>query len=340
MPSRWNRLFVALVVVASTAQPSRAQPADGPWVVYEGTGGPGEGKHIAFVTGDEEYRSEEGMPMLARVLAKRHGFTCTVLFAIDPDTGEINPSLQTNIPGLDALESADLVVLFTRFRELPDADMQRIVDYTESGRPIIGLRTASHPFNYTRNPDSPFAKYDYRSTVEGFEGGYGRIVFGETWVNHHGDHGGESTRGLVNGVYDDHPITNGVHDVWGPTDVYGIRELPADAEVVLYGQTLRGMQPHAPPNLNKSLMPVAWMRHYETASGDTSRIFFTTMGAAADLESEGLRRLLVNAVYWALGMEDAIPDRADVSFVQPYEPTFFGFDGHRQGVRPEDLQRR
>lgn len=329
-----------MVVVSSTAQQSLAQSTDGPWVVYEGADGPGAGTQIVFVTGDEEYRSEEGMPMLAQILAERHGFTCTVLFAVDPDTGEIDPSLQTNIPGLDALESADLVVLFTRFRELPDDDMQRIVDYTESGRPIIGLRTASHPFNYTRNPDSPFAMYDYRSTAEGFEGGYGRVVFGETWVNHHGDHGSESTRGLVNGVYDDHPITNGVRDVWGPTDVYGIRELPADAEVVFFGQTLRGMQPHAPPNLNKSLMPIAWMRYYATADGDTSRVFFTTMGAAVDLKSEGLRRLLVNAVYWALELEAEIPARANVDYVRPYDPTFFGFDGHRQGVRPEDLRWR
>ncbi len=50
-----------------------------PWVVYAGQDGPGQGKHIVFVTGDEEYRSEEGMPQLARILATRHGFRCTVV---------------------------------------------------------------------------------------------------------------------------------------------------------------------------------------------------------------------------------------------------------------------
>ncbi len=60
-------------------------------VVYEGNQGPGKGKHIVFVTGDEEYRSEEAMPMLAQILAIRHGFKCTVLFALDPTDGTIDP---------------------------------------------------------------------------------------------------------------------------------------------------------------------------------------------------------------------------------------------------------
>ena len=328
-----------LFLLLSMAVPGlSAQPNENHWVVYDGIDGPGRGKHIVFVTGDEEYRSEEGMPMLARILAERHGFTCTVLFAVHPETGEIDPSLQTNIPGLEELASADLMVLFTRFRELPDEDMQHIIDYTNSGKPIIGLRTASHPFNYTRDPESPYAVYDFRSTAAGYEGGYGRMVFGETWVDHHGDHGSESTRGVVNGLLEDHPITNGIEDVWGPTDVYGIRDLPDDAEVVLYGQTLRGMQPDSPPNLEKSVMPIAWTRRYRTDNGDTARVFFTTMGAAVDLESEGLRRLLVNAVYWALDMDDAIPERANVDYIAPYAPTFFGFGGHKSGVKPANLR--
>ena len=105
----------------------------------------------------------------------------------------------------------------------------------------------------------------------------------------------------------------------------------------MHGQTLAGMTPDAPPNLDKSLMPIAWMRHYPTPSGATARVFFTTMGASVDLESEGLRRLLVNATYWSLGLEAQIPERANVDYVTPFEPTFFGFEKHRQGVRPMDL---
>src|SRR5687768_6404556 len=96
-----------------------ASAAD-PWLVVEGGDGPGKGKHVVLVSGDEEYRSEEMLPQLAKVLAKHHGFKCTVLFAIDPTTGTIDPNRNDNIPGLEALKSADLMVLFTRFRKLPD----------------------------------------------------------------------------------------------------------------------------------------------------------------------------------------------------------------------------
>src|SRR5204863_8255255 len=93
---------------------------DKPFVVYEGKTGPGKGKHIVLVSGDEEYRSEEGLPQLAKILAKHHGFKCTVLFAINPATGTINPNVNSNIPGLENLQTADLMIIATRFRDLPD----------------------------------------------------------------------------------------------------------------------------------------------------------------------------------------------------------------------------
>src|SRR5688572_24471679 len=86
-------------------------------VVYEGGQGPGKGKHVVLVSGDEEYRSEEALPQLGKILAVRHGFKCTVLFPIDPADGTIHPGV-SNIPGLEALRTADLLVIFTRFRDL------------------------------------------------------------------------------------------------------------------------------------------------------------------------------------------------------------------------------
>src|SRR5438876_2985964 len=105
--------------------------------VYEGKTGPGKGKHLVFLSGDEEYRSEEGLPMLAKILAVRHGFKCTVLFSINPIEGTIDPVVQTNTPGMEALDSADLCVMALRFRELPDAQMKHFVDYLNAGKPII-----------------------------------------------------------------------------------------------------------------------------------------------------------------------------------------------------------
>ncbi len=302
------------------------------WVVYDGYDGPGDGKHVVFVSGDEEYRSEEALPQMAKILSKRHGFKSTVLFAINPKSGAIDPETLDNIPGLEALESADLMVIATRFRELPDDQMKYIIDYTNSGKPIIGLRTATHAFNYIENINSPYAKYSFNN--EEFEGGYGKQVLGETWVAHYGHHGVESSRGVVTEGKENHPIVKGCEDIWGPTDVYEVGELTGDSEPIIMGQVLKGMNPADPPNLEKPLMPMAWIKSYTGDTGNTSKVFTTTMGAATDFESEGLRRLLVNATYWCLEMTDQIPDRANVNLVGSYNPTQFGFGDFMKGIMP------
>lgn len=304
------------------------------WVIYEGEKGAGKGKHIVFLTGDEEYRSEEGMPMLAKILAKHHGFKCTVLFAIDPKTGYIDPDNQTHLPGFERITNADLIVLFYRFREPSDVQMALFESYLQSGKPIIGLRTATHAFNIKRNKKSPYHRYDFRSNL--WQGGFGQQVLGETWINHHGRHKHEATRGFVNGMHQDHPILKGVIDVFGPSDVYGIRHLKPSDQVLLWGATLTGMNPADPVKQSRSLMPIAWTRIYHGSSGKSNRIFCTTMGASVDLLSEDLRRLLVNACYWALELEDQIPDRSLVDYVGKYDPTFYGFGSYQKGIKPSD----
>lgn len=328
------------VWLACLAWSSTAAAAD-PWIVLQGERGPGAGKHIVFVSGDEEYRSEEALPQLAKILARHHGFKCTVLFAIDPETGEINPDRNDNIPGLEALKSADLMVVGLRFRNLPDEQMQHIADYVESGRPIIGLRTSTHAFN---NPGSAkFAKYHWQSKVEGYEQGFGRQVLGETWVAHHGHHGKESTGGVIAPGQESHPILRGIKDreIWGPTDVYTVRlPLPGDSQPLVLGAVLEGMNPDDKPVAgpkNDPMMPVAWTKTYRGASGKTARVFCTTMGAATDLVAAGTRRMIVNACYWALGMEDQIPPKSQVALVGNYEPSKFAFKGAKKGVKPADL---
>jgi hypothetical protein len=307
--------------------------ADG--VSYEGTAGPGHGKHIVFLTGDEEYRSEEGLPMLAKILAVRHGFDCTVLFSINPDTDDIDPNCQTNLPGIEALDTADLCVMLLRFREWPDAKMKHFVDYLNSGKPIIALRTSTHAFSYQRNKNSPYAGYDWNSSS--WLGGFGRQVLGDTWISHHGEHGSESTRGIITQSVMNHPVLRGVTDLWWPTDVYTVEHLPTDAQVLVWGQVVSGMKPNDPPvdgPKNYPLMPLVWTRDYKGESGNTSKIVATTAGAAVDLQNEGLRRLLVNACYWTLGMEDKAPAKVDVDYVGQYDPSPFGFGGFKKRVKP------
>lgn len=305
-------------------------------VRYEGKSGPGKGKHIVFVVGDQEYRCEESMPQLARILATQHGFRTTVLLPIDRVTGEIDPMTLDNIPGLEILAQADLLVMFTRFLELPDEQMKHIIDYTHSGKPIVGLRTATHAFNYVKRTGSPFARYSYKSQDP--KGGWGRLVLGETWINHYGAHQKESTRGVIAGGMETHPILRGVADVWGPSDVYGITSLPEDAQPLLMGQVLSGMNPSDAPNPDKKLLPVAWVRSFTGESGKTARVFTTTMGHPGDLQNEGFRRMMVNSCYWALGMERRIPARSSADLVGVYRPNEIHSRKHKTGLKPADLK--
>ena len=136
----------AVVAWAFVAWRVGLTPAADPGVVYDGFDGPGKGKHVVLVSGDEEYRSEEALTQLGKILAKHHGFKCTVLFAINPADGTIDPLNCNNLPGLEALKTADLMIIATRFRDLPDEQMRHIVDYLDAGKPVIGMRTATHAF--------------------------------------------------------------------------------------------------------------------------------------------------------------------------------------------------
>jgi len=272
--------------------------------------------------------------MLARILAQRHGFTCTVLFAISRQTGEIDPNTTDNIPGLQTLATADLMVICTRFRELPDDQMRYIDAYLEAGKPVVGIRPAVVAFRNKK--ESLFFKYSSNNHGPDSADGFGRQVLGSTWVSHHGEHGKESSRGVAVQGMQSHPILRGVDSMWGPTDVYTIRTpIPDGGQVLVMGQVLQGMKPDSPPS-PKPQMPLAWTKQYRTAKG-AARVFMTTMGASQDFESEGFRRMVVNACFWAVGLEDQIPAVNNVEFVGTYTPTPFGFNLYRKGVRPEML---
>ncbi len=275
------------------------------------------GQHIVFVVGDQEYRSEESVPALARILSERHGFRTTVLLPINRETGKPDSSVIDNIPGLEALRKADLMVIFTRWVELPDEQMKHIVDYAEAGRPIVGLRTASHPFNYRKNLASPYVRYSYNNKE--WPGGFGRQVLGETWIRHYGVHQKESTRGEPAPGMESHPILKGVKDVWGPSDVYAITTLAGDSRPLLMGRVMAGMQPDSPPNPEKQLTPVAWTKSYKGG-----RVFMTTMGHVGDFENAGFRRMVINACYWAMGLEGRIRANSSVEFLAPYRPSPIG----------------
>ncbi|HMS56095.1 MAG TPA: hypothetical protein PKA27_11910 [Fimbriimonadaceae bacterium] len=307
-----------------------------PWLEF-----PGPGKRVVLLAGDEEYRSEEMLPQLAKILNKRHGFHCTVLFSIGKD-GTIDPNRRDHQPGIEALQTADLCVMMLRFRAWPQDQMRSFVDYYRSGRPILALRTSTHAFDF--NTESPFARFSWSSKSN--PGGFGKQVLGETWISHWGVHGKQATRG---GSVASHPVLTGVKDVFGTTDVYEAHP-PADSVVLMRGEVVEGMEPSAPQaagrkknalgveqGLNEPMMPIVWLRRHRNEVGNTNLVMTCTMGAATDLLNEGFRRLLVNGCYFLTGGQSRIQDKMDVSLVGNYEPSPFGFEGFRKGVRPADL---
>lgn len=296
--------------------------ADADTLVIPGTDGPGKGKKIVFFTGDEEYRSEEALSMLAKILSRHFGFESTVLFAIDPENGFINPNYVKNVPGTEALDDADLLVILARFRNLSPEQMAPITKYLNAGKPVLGLRTATHAF---AGEGMTVGDWDYGDWKNG---GFGFKVFGETWVSHHGAHKKEGTRGVIEPDNASHPILRGVKDIFAPTDVYTIKSLgPADT-VLVRGQVTETLDPSSGPVAGEKneppLQPTAWLHEYTAPNGTTKgQSFCSTTGAGIDLVNEDLRRLIVNAALYLTGVE--VPEKADVSYVDAYEPSFYGF---------------
>ncbi len=324
----WIKRSLPVLAILVFSMPAFAQP-----VVYEGTSGIGQGKHIVFLAGDHEYRSEETLPALARILAKHHGFKCTVLFSVDPKSGDILPG-SSHMPGTEALKSADLMVIFLRFQDFPKEQMQPIVDYLDRAGPVVGLRTSTHAFKIPKN--SEFARFTYNNPEKDMPGGFGRQILGETWAGHYGKNHAMSTRLILADDAKSHPILRGVSQPWVQAGGYWTAPL-ADSQVLALAQPLDGMKIDSPVAQDKKPCPGVWVRHYKNSAGKEGRVFTTTYGASEDILNDDFRRMLVNACFWAAGMEKDVEADANIDFVGPYQPTTFRFGGHRKNVKPADI---
>jgi len=305
-------------------------------ITYPAASGPGQAKHIVFLTGDEEYRSEEGLPMLAKILSQRYGFKCTVLFALDPD-GTINPDNNTSLSDPTALDHAEGIVMGLRFRQWPDATMQHFAAAVARGIPIVALRTSTHAFNFPAKGSSAYKSFN----------NFGREVLGENWVSHWGANRRGATRGIIERGAESDPMLRGVTAIFGDSGVYETHPV-ADSKILVRGQVLTGMNPNDAPDtylkkrksdgveqpINEPLMPLAWTRLNHNTNGTTNRVFCTTMGAATDLANEDFRRLVINAVLAGFALE--IPERTDVRYIDAYAPTPYAFKGYRRGITPAD----
>ena len=318
-----KRLLLSLLTLVSS--PVVAAP-----LIFEGAEGPGKGKHIVFLAGDHEYRSEETLPALARILARHHGFKCTVLFDIDKD-GHIGAGEPQNIPGMEALESADLAVVFLRFQGLAPEQMKHLDAYLNHGGPVVGLRTATHGFKIPEG--SPYAKYSYNYKGSDYELGFGHQVLGQTWVGHYGKNHSQSTRIALVPDKASHPILRGVKDVW--VQAGGYVGKPTSGDILTTAQPLNGMTPDSPADTTKPPMPSEWTRSYKSASGKEGRVFTSLYGTSEDITNDGYRRLLVNGIFWALGLEEQIKADLNIAFVGPFKPNTFAGGAYARGIKPE-----
>lgn len=323
--------FFSLSLTTPLAQTSQNDASEYQ-VVYQGNKGPGVGKNIVFIASDHEYRGEESLPALARIMARHYGFTCTVIFALD-DNGNILPG-GSNIKGLEALEKADLMVLFTRFSNFEDAQMQHIDNYIRRGGPIVALRTSTHAFNIKNRPRWQHYDYRYNGPKTEWKDGFGEYILGETWVSHYGTNHKQSSRITPNESQKKHPIFRGVKDMWVQSGAYTAEP---KGTVLAYDQPLNGMTPDSPADPTKKPVPVAWTKTYQVEDGKSGRSFTTTHGASEDILNEGYRRMLINAAFWAMGMEKHIKPNNDIAFVGPYKPTTFNFDGYKANIKPAML---
>ena len=304
-------------------------------VVYKGKKGPGKGKNIVFIATDHEYRGEETLPALARILAKRYGFTCTVVWALDDD-GNIHPG-SSNIKGLEVLKDADLMVIFLRFADFADDQMQHIDDYINRGGPVLGLRTSTHSFKNKGNLNWGHYDYTYDGSKKEWHGGFGELILGETWVGHYGKNHKQASKVIVEEENKDHPIMRGVMDAWAQCGGYNAYPQGEEMKILARGRVLNGMTPDATPDSTKEELPIAWVRKYQLSSGASGRAFTTTHGASEDILSEGFRRMLINACFWGVEMEEHIKADNNIDFVGEYIPTTFNFSGYKENVKPSDL---
>lgn len=332
-----RRTFLAL----AAALPFSSTFAADDFLSYEPKG-EAKGKHVVLLAGDEEYRSEEALPMLAKLLSEHHGFKATVLFSVNAEGG-IDPTAGGSLTHPVALDSADAIIMLTRFRKWNEDTLGKFDAAVKRGVPLIALRTSTHAFSGIPK-ESKYAAWNWNN-----KGGWGKAVLGETWVSHWGRHKFEATEGVVEAANAADPVLRGVEGIFGTSDVYEAYP-PADAKVLLRGRVLNGMTPESgaldtkkkratdkvEQGINDPMMPIAWTRVVKNEAGTENKVLTTTMGAATDLTNEGLRRLVVNGLYWGLGLE--VPAKADVNLPAGYNPTAYGFNGFKKGLKISDLK--
>ncbi len=238
--------------------------------------------HAVLVVGTLHYSPELSMPLLAKEL-ERIGFRTTVVM------GEGDPEKKTEqvLPGIESLAQADVAIFFARFLKLPEAEWQPIEDYLTSGKPVIGLRTANHSFQYPKG----------HPRVE-WNDGFGRRALGTPYIVHQSS----PTQVSVIDKHAGHPIMSNVsRDAWESEGTLYLTRLEGGCVPLLSG-TGTGKMRLLEKDLGTILVNeseadiVAWTWQNEWGG----KVFGTTLGHPADFAQESFTRMLINAACWAV----------------------------------------
>lgn len=241
---------------------------------------------IVFVTGDHEYSGEFTLPLIAAELEKNYGFRTKVLKAYP------NQNAEKDIPGLEALQEADLAVFYLRWRQLPPDQLAHIEKYLKSGKPVMGFRTTTHAFNFPKGDASErwnaFGEFALNAPP-----GWG----GKAAHTHYGHE--SSTDVSVIEAAKKHPILRGVAPNFHVRS-WLYRVLPdyptKGSEWLLMGKAVN-------PDKTAIENPVAWTG----TNSFGAKVFTTTMGHPEDFQVEAFQRLVINAIHWELGKK--VPKR-------------------------------
>jgi type 1 glutamine amidotransferase len=251
---------------------------------------------VVFVTGDHEYGGEETLPLIAAELEKNYGLTTKVLKAYP------NQNAEKNIPGLEILAEADLVVFFLRWRQLPPDQLEFIDKYLKSGKPVMGFRTSTHAFNFPKGHESEkwnaFGEFALNAPP-----GWGKA--GHTHYGHKSTtdvYGFEAAK--------KHPILKGINPNFHASS-WLYRVLPdyptKGSEWLLMGKSVN-------PDKEAIENPVAWTG----TNSFGAKIFTTTLGHPEDFQIEDFQHLIINAIHWELGKKVPNKWKGKIDIKVPY----------------------
>ena len=231
---------------------------------------PDDRPRAVFVIGEDEYRTEKTLPAFANSELEPLGVRCTFVIA--------DPKAPHDFKGIEALRDADLMVLSVR-RRAPTAEQMSIIrKYLESGKPLVGIRTACHAFDTRGQAPEGHAEWPT----------FDPDVLGGHYTGHHANNLKPKITAAKRA--ESHPILAGVRTPFtGQWSLYKTGPLAASARALLLGEVA-----------GQPVEPVAWVN-----LAGSSRVFYTSLGHPGDFDNPAFRRLLHNAVFWALNRQPA-----------------------------------